>query len=67
MLRDQPRDMNLRKLVLVAIFIATVVGISGLINGWPKTAAACLAIVFVLSGFFLFMENWVRRKLRNQV
>ena len=58
--------MNLRKLVLAGIFTATVFGVSSLINNWPKTAVACLAIVLVLSGFFLFMENWVKRKLRDK-
>jgi hypothetical protein len=57
--------MMLRKLTLLAIFIATLFGVSSLINAWPKTAVACGAIVFVLVIFFFAMENWVR-KLRER-
>ncbi|PRA51829.1 hypothetical protein CQ062_19660 [Ochrobactrum sp. MYb68] len=51
----------LRKFVLLAIFIATTFGVSGLINGWPKTAIACGAIVLFLIIIFFVFENLARR------
>lgn len=51
----------LRKFVLLAIFIATTFGVSGLINGWPKTAIACGAIVLLLIIIFFVFESLARR------
>ncbi|MGH6774724.1 hypothetical protein [Brucella tritici] len=58
--------MNLRKLIMIAIFIATVFCVSSLINGWPKTAIATGAIVVVLSVFFIVMENLVRKRMQER-
>ncbi len=46
----------LRKFVLLAIFIATTFGVSGMINGWPKTAIACGVIVLLLMIIFCFRK-----------
>jgi len=55
----------LRKLVLLAIFTATTFGVSGLINGWPKTAITCGAIVFFLTLIFFVFENSTRGHSHN--
>lgn len=57
--------MNLRRLVLLAICLSTAFGLVSLINGWPRTAAACSAVVVALSIFFLIVENLVRRHLKE--
>ncbi|MBA8841666.1 ABC-type Mn2+/Zn2+ transport system permease subunit [Ochrobactrum sp. RH2CCR150] len=51
----------LRKFVLLAIFIATTFGVSGLINGWPKTAITCGVIVCFLIVIFFAFESLARR------
>ncbi|MBB5704470.1 ABC-type Mn2+/Zn2+ transport system permease subunit [Ochrobactrum daejeonense] len=55
----------LRKFVLLAIFIATTFGVSGMINGWPKTAIACGVIVLLLMIIFFVFENLTRRHSHN--
>ncbi|MCY1241522.1 hypothetical protein D9M68_1001480 [compost metagenome] len=55
----------LRKFVLLAIMIATTFGISGMINGWPKTAIACGAIVLFLIVIFIVFENLTRKYYTN--
>ena len=55
----------LRKLVLLAILIATTFGVSGMINGWPKTAITCGVIVLFLIIIFFVFENLTRRYYRK--
>jgi len=58
--------MNLRRLVLIAICLSTAFGLISAVNGWPKTASVCGVIVVLLSACFLTVENWARRRLRDQ-
>lgn len=55
----------LKKLIFLAILLATTIGVSGLINGWPKTAIACGAIVLFLAIIAFVFERVAKKYLRN--